>query len=744
MDILNHMGTISGLHEEALYLDEPFIDFASRFAKEKDTVCLMSGGDLDCARYHILGVRPLLIFSGKGKTMELRTPFESCRIQADPFDTLSLIVGHFKNKDIVFPLPVSAGLFGYLAYDLKDDIEHLPRTSVDDLSLPSIYLTIPSILVVHDKQTQKTRLFILKLSGATEKDFDETRQYFKAMARKAAEKCGAFTGGKSFRSNFDQPSYMERIRKIRDYISAGDIYQVNMSQRFETAFQGSPFGLFTALYQKNPAPFFAFVNAGDHWIISTSPERFIKQQGDLVETRPIKGTRPRGKTRDEDLQLRQDLASSPKDDAELSMIVDLMRNDIGKVCQGGSVTVTEHKRVEAYANVYHLISIVEGRLDSGLDSVDLIRATFPGGSITGCPKVRSMEIIDELETHRRHIYTGSIGYIGFHDTMDLSIAIRTATIHNDRLVFSVGGAVVFDSDPEDEYHETLHKGKTLLDTLKGHAQDSAKESYVWVNGGLTKSEDSGIPLTDLGAQYGHGFFETLRVDKGAIHDLDKHIHRLEKAWSAFFPQPFPDLSWDMITGQVISACQLENQVAAVKIIVTRGSRDKAPWDNRIVVMARPYTHRLDMIKKPGIDLIAWDQTRQSFLADYKSLNYQYYYLAGKKVMDMGGDEALILNEDGSVSETNTANILFVRGTHVICPESPHVLKGIMEKKIIDLLGTWGYTPVSLKIFPSDIPDFDQVFLSNSLMGAVPVLSLDGNKLNDASALCQAINAQVLI
>ncbi|MBW2195839.1 MAG: anthranilate synthase component I family protein, partial [Deltaproteobacteria bacterium] len=217
---------------------------------------------------------------------------------------------------------------------------------------------------------------------------------------------------------------MDAIKRIKKYIVSGHVYQVNMSQRFEMGFAGDPFRLFKRLYKSNPAPFFAYINAGDHQVLSTSPERFIFQQGRRVETRPIKGTRPRGKTLAEDSALRFELEQSKKDDAELSMIVDLLRNDMGKVCKPGSVRVVEHKRTEAYQNVYHLVSVVEGILNCKHDAVDLIMATFPGGSITGCPKVRAMEIIDELEPKRRHIYTGAIGYVSFHDTMDLSIAIR--------------------------------------------------------------------------------------------------------------------------------------------------------------------------------------------------------------------------------------------------------------------------------------------------------------------------------
>ena len=195
------------------------------------------------------------------------------------------------------------------------------------------------------------------------------------------------------------------------------------------------------------------------------------------------------------------------------MIVDLLRNDIGKVCRVGSVRVMEHKRLEAYQNVYHLVSIVEGRLDQDCDSVDLLKATFPGGSITGCPKIRTMEIIDELEPCPRHIYTGSIGYISFHDTMDLSIAIRTATIYNGKIMFSVGGGIVFDSDPLDEYEETIHKGRTLMEVFKGKEKKAAKKDYVWINGALELLDQASIPVTDQGFQYGYEFFETIRVKR---------------------------------------------------------------------------------------------------------------------------------------------------------------------------------------------------------------------------------------
>ena len=255
------------------------------------------------------------------------------------------------------------------------------------------------------------------------------------------------------------------MRRAREYIRQGDIYQVNLSQRFSFPFQGEFYRLFLQLFQRNPAPFYAYLNCGNFQILSTSMERFLLRQGDYLETRPIKGTRPRGQTPDEDAGLAQELLASPKEAAELSMIVDLLRNDLGRVCLGGSVKVREHKRLEAYENVFHLVSIVTGQLRPHCRHGEILRATFPGGSITGCPKIRAMEIIDELEPVIRHVYCGSIGYLGLHRNLDLNIAIRTAIASQGRVHFAVGGGIVYDSEEVAEYEETLHKGMTLFKVI---------------------------------------------------------------------------------------------------------------------------------------------------------------------------------------------------------------------------------------------------------------------------------------
>ena len=280
-------------------------------------------------------------------------------------------------------------------------------------------------------------------------------------------------------SNFSKENYLRAVECAKQYINAGDIYQVNLSQRFQTQIETSPYEIYKRLRKINPAPFSCYLRFDNKYIISSSPERFlslrstldstVKHSGSIVrniQTRPIKGTRPRSKDENINAKMKEDLLSSEKDNAELAMIVDLERNDLGRVCKYNTVKVTEKKELEEHPTVYHLVATIEGELHSRYDSIDLLKATFPGGSITGAPKVRAMQIIDELEPTKRSVYTGAIGYLSFNGNIDFNIAIRTFLAKDDHIYFQVGGGIVADSNPEDEYEETLHKAKALIDTLE--------------------------------------------------------------------------------------------------------------------------------------------------------------------------------------------------------------------------------------------------------------------------------------
>jgi para-aminobenzoate synthetase component 1 len=731
------------LHSSSLETDLSFLDIANRFAHKQGTIVLASGGPLDCARYNILSVNPWLSLrtSLTHSTIETQNGVET--IEADPLQTLQYIINYYKFTSGDYPLPLCSGLLGYLSYDLKDCIEVLPRTSVDDLHLPHIYMVAPSVILIEDRQEHKKTMYVSNVAGDAGQRKEAFLKVLKDPIPQHVVKPSDSRSG--MKSCFEREEYMQAIEDIRDYIVRGHVYQVNMSQRFETSFTGNAFDLFTSLYEKNPAPFFAYINAKDHYIVSTSPERFIELRDNRVETRPIKGTRPRGKTPEEDLRNRDDLANSRKDDAELSMIVDLLRNDIGKVCSAGSVKVREHKRIEAYENVFHNVSIIDGILDDDKDAVDLIRATFPGGSITGCPKIRSMEIIDELEPVRRHIYTGSIGYIGFHNTMDLSIAIRTATIKNNRLVFSVGGGIVYDSNPADEYQETLHKGKTLMTAMNNSIEkNEVSVAHAWCNGKFRPITEFTVPVEHEGFVYGYGIFETIRVQNGKPYRLQQHIDRFNTSWNYCFGTQHPDITWDAIIAQLIERNGLSYDVAVVKILAAAGIPGK-PESMTMLVTARRYVHRLKISGRDGLHLVTYPQKRLSSLSSHKTMNYMFCKMANNWAKQLAADEALIVNADGSVCETATANILCIVDGKWYIPQSSHVLPGTMEKAVCDLLAHRGISIEKRIITVDELKKADQVFLTNALMGIVPVLKIDSTALsNNSIEMCKDINCALQI
>ncbi|CAN2040696.1 aminodeoxychorismate synthase [Candidatus Magnetomoraceae bacterium gMMP-15] len=435
-----------------------FFNYVKNYLSKPFSALLLSGGNQDCSRYSIAVWDPFLCFKSKGQSLIIETPCEKRLLTGNP---LSMLDNIFASLQPDFPLvcpPFSGGAVGYLAYELKNCIERLPQTAEDDLELPDLFLFFPKRILIHD-QHEKTLRFLHLSCGEKDKvvvpgNYDDSEFH------------SNFLDAGKLESNFIYEDYLNAVRRIRHYIREGDIYQVNLSQRFSFPMKGNPFLFWQRLFDLNPAPFYAFINAGDHFVLCTSMERFLFQRESYIETRPIKGTRKRGEIPEEDKALVNDLKNSQKDDAELSMIVDLLRNDLGRVCKAKSIRVSEHKRVEAYQNVFHLISIIKGMLRPEITHGNLIQATFPGGSITGCPKIRSMEIIDELEPNVRHVYTGSIGYLGWHKNIDLNIAIRTAIYHKNRCYFNVGGGVIYDSKEDDEYQETIHKGRTFFQVVE--------------------------------------------------------------------------------------------------------------------------------------------------------------------------------------------------------------------------------------------------------------------------------------
>jgi para-aminobenzoate synthetase component 1 len=736
-------GRIIAVHSQPLTWTGTFQDLCRPFARIPGTVILQSGGDHDCARYDLLATLPWLMLTYQGKMNRLTVDGKQHALRGDPFALLQQLIETLRIQTGDMPSPVGAGLFGYLSYDLKDQLERLPRMSVDDLRLPDLLLQAPTFLAIHDRDTGAYRLCIMEriLADGTHMTGDPAP--FMIHLETLAGPTTVFTGNPvGLKSGFCHDEYLAAVTKIREEIAAGEVYQVNLAQRFTIPFAGDPYQLFCALFARNPAPFFAYIHGGDHIIVSTSPERFIQQTGSRVETRPIKGTRPRGRNKTEGRLLRAELLASPKDDAELSMIVDLLRNDLGKVCKAGTVQVAEHKRLEAYQNVYHLVSRITGELDDDKDSIDLLCATFPGGSITGCPKIRAMEIIDEREPVRRHIYTGAIGYIGFHDTMDLSVAIRTATVTQDCLLFSVGGGIVYDSVPQAEHEETLHKGKTFFEMMADHPQREPELGYLWINGKIVPTDQATVPVIDAFVQYGLGLFETIRVQDGKSLFFADHIGRLNRSWRALFADAPPDLTWEDIITSVLQANRLQEGIATVKIMAGPGEATVPPYRPVLIVQCRPYIHRLaenSAIGLSGLRLVTYPLPRQSSLADHKTLNHLDCILAGRWAKKHGGDEALWLNPDQTVCETHSAGIVVVRGREMLLPQSPYVLPSIMGRRVVAYLKRRGYQLVRKPLTRRSLFSADLVLLTNSLMGAVPAVSLDRKTLDASSRLWIDIN-----
>ena len=409
-------------------------------------------------RYSFLGCDPFYIFNGQGKgaLKELRELLERYKLNTPRTD-----------------FPFIGGAVGYFSYDWGLSLEGIESRKKTDLALPEIYLGFYDVIIALDHWKKKLTLFS---SGFPERSAfvakkragERLKEIVRLLSDRPKDKRRISVGrlqGAAPTANFTKEGYLTAVNKAKDYIRKGDIYQVNLSQRFSAQSPVSPGELYASLRRESPGSFCAYLDCGDFQILSSSPERFLCLEGKKVYARPMKGTRPRGKDAKDDTRQKNSLLKSAKDQAELMMITDLMRNDLGRVCEYGSVKVKSLRNLETYSTVYQTTATVEGVLHKDRDRIDLLKACFPGGSITGCPKIRSMQIIEELEPSRRGIYTGALGYLGFNGDMDLNILIRTILKKGDKIYFQAGGGIVADSQAESEYQETLVKAKGMFKAI---------------------------------------------------------------------------------------------------------------------------------------------------------------------------------------------------------------------------------------------------------------------------------------
>jgi anthranilate synthase component 1 len=428
------------------------------------------------ARYTFLGSSPSVVIRSRGLTVEILESGKPLRREEveDPLGFLKEYLERYRPVEIEGIPRFFGGAVGYLGYDMVRHFEHLPSDKPSVIGAYDAYFVITDTLVIFDNVRQKIKVVsnahlegetsIEAAYGAATAKIDIIIGKLKAQLPPQGHAPGA--GEVSFASNISRSAFEEAVVKAKEYVKAGDIIQVVLSQRFTGELTVEPLDIYRVLRTLNPSPYMFFLRLDDTLVVGASPEVMVRKEGDRVELRPIAGTRPRGKGGEEDVALERELLTDPKERAEHVMLVDLGRNDLGRVCTTGSVKVTELMVVERYSHVMHIVSNVQGRLEPGKDAFDVVRATFPAGTLSGAPKVRAMEIIDELEPVRREIYGGAVGYFSFSGNMDLAIAIRTLVIRDGKVHLQAGAGIVADSDPAAEYQETVNKAMAVIKAIE--------------------------------------------------------------------------------------------------------------------------------------------------------------------------------------------------------------------------------------------------------------------------------------
>jgi para-aminobenzoate synthetase component 1 len=466
-----------------------------RILKARNSFLLESvKGSEQTGRYSFIGFDPYLTLTVKNGLVEIEAGGRKTVSTRKPLQRLRELLLSYRQEMIQGLPPFQGGAAGMLTYDFVHYLEKLPKNAPDDLELPEAHFFMVDRLVAFDHKEGKSWVIVCPGVRRTQLGYSEIYEDRNACEREAEETLEDIVGriqsagvplfelpagmqnrisetpppaAITIRHDVSKDRYEQMVRKAKEYIAAGDIFQANLSLRVSAEVgNADPWALYTTLREVNPSPFSSFIDFGDYQIVSSSPERLVRVSNGIIDTRPIAGTRPRGKDRGEDDVMRAELLLNEKERAEHIMLIDLERNDIGRVSDYGSVFVDELMVTEDYSHVIHIVSNVRGTLAEGKDCFDVIKATFPGGTITGVPKVRCMEIIDEIETFRRGPYTGSLGYIGFNGNMDLNIIIRTFLIKDGIAYIQAGAGIVADSDPEREYYESLKKAEALIKTLE--------------------------------------------------------------------------------------------------------------------------------------------------------------------------------------------------------------------------------------------------------------------------------------
>ncbi|CAM4207865.1 anthranilate synthase component I [Bacillus paramycoides] len=459
---------------KSLALSIPYqLDFFKQYkflSQDKPQHILLESGR--GGRYNIVGLDPVAVIQGKNETLHISESGKETIEHGNPLDLMQEYMEKWKTDYNPKYPPFQGGAIGYFSYDCIRYIEKLPTLAEDDINIPDIFFLLFDDVFVYD-QKEKV-LWIITHYVDEHKEAEERLNEWKDLwMKEASEVTMSFKcpEEKNEAVAFTEEGFMKAVERIQEYIGAGDVFQVNLSTRQERTLHTHPLEIYTSLREINPSPYMGYLELGDFQIVSGSPELLIKKQGKEVSTRPIAGTRSRGASEQEDEELAKELIENEKERAEHVMLVDLERNDLGRVCKYGTVEVDEFMVIEKYSHVMHIVSNVRGEVEEDKDAFDLVKAVFPGGTITGAPKIRTMEIIEELEPVRRGIYTGSIGWIGYSGDTELNIVIRTLLAKDGQAHVQAGAGIVIDSNPKNEYKESLKKAIALW-----RAKESSEET----------------------------------------------------------------------------------------------------------------------------------------------------------------------------------------------------------------------------------------------------------------------------
>ncbi|MFZ5650067.1 MAG: anthranilate synthase component I [Bacillota bacterium] len=484
LDLCRQYKTVPVSAEWSCDTETPITVYA-KAAEGKPSFLLESveGGER-LGRYSFIGLEPFMTLTSHGGATTVDIGGIKEVSGRDPFDVLKEIARDFRAPDLGGMPRFYGGLVGYMGYDMVRRIERLPDLGRQDSGIPDCMMMSPRVVIIidHIKHTLRVVVNTLPATGSGREEYaGAVRTIGRILTRiregpvppvlsPAGQGRGMATG-----TNLSRPEFIERVAAAREYIKAGDILQVVLSRRIDLDFRGDPFSVYRRLRRNNPSPYLYYLDLGGPVLAGSSPEMLVRVEDGKVETRPIAGTRPRGSGPLHDGELAADLLNDVKERAEHVMLVDLGRNDLGRVCKPGSVKVGQLMEVEMYSHVMHLVSSVRGDLTEGLDGIDVLKACFPAGTVSGAPKVRAMEIIEELEPSRRGPYAGAVGYIGFNGSLDTAIAIRTIVFHGGLASVQVGAGIVYDSDPDREFAETENKARALLYTLAEEVNVSAAD-----------------------------------------------------------------------------------------------------------------------------------------------------------------------------------------------------------------------------------------------------------------------------